>query len=152
MSTAYLDQLRDAANAAEHAEAEFRQYAERELEIMTARRARAHRRFHLVNEMVESARRITEKSACIAAQTGTVLAQAGWSENDPGYTEVCNRFQQVAALVYDDLHCAAQLDQPSARVLPSLAAFEAWYCARFGTEFPALVPRDVSAFQPLVDF
>ncbi|SRR6266446_3642460 len=31
-------------------------------------------------------------------------------------------------------------------------ACEAWYCERFGTEFPAILPRGLRAFQPLVDF
>lgn len=61
MTAAYLDQLQAAAGAAERAEAEFRQYAERRLEIMTAERVRAHRRYHLINDMVESARPIAEK-------------------------------------------------------------------------------------------
>jgi hypothetical protein len=157
VTAAYLDRLLAAAGVADCAEAEFRQYAERRLEIMTAARVRAHRRYHLVNDMVESARAIAERPACIAVQIGCVLIQAGWSENDAGYGEVCERLGRVAALIHDDLHpepCADQscADQPSIGVLPALATFEAWYCERFGTEFPVLLPRSPNAFQPLVDF
>ncbi len=152
MTAAYLDQLFAAAGVAECAEAEFRQYAERRLEMMTAARVRAHRRYHLVNDMVESARAIVERPACIAAQIGCVLIQAGWSENDAGYGEVCERLGRVAALIHDDLHREPGADQPSMGVLPALATFEAWYCERFGTEFPVLLPRNPNAFQPLVDF
>ena len=157
MTAAYLDRLLAAAGVADCAEAEFRQYAERRLEIMTAARVRAHRRYHLVHDMVESARAIVERPACIAVQIGCVLIQAGWSENDAGYGEVCERLGRVAALIHDDLHpepCADQscADQLSIGVLPALAMFEAWYCERFGTEFPVLLPRSPNAFQPLVDF
>jgi len=152
VTAAYLDQLFAAAGVAECAEAEFRQYAERRLEMMTAARVRAHRRYHLVNDMVESARAIVERPACIAAQIGGVLIQAGWSENDAGYGEVCERLGRVAALIHDDLHREPYADQPSIGVLPALATFEAWYCERFGTEFPVLLPRNPNAFQPLIDF
>lgn len=152
MTAAYLNQLRSAAGAAERAEAEFRQYAERRLEIMTAERVCAYRRYHLVHDMVESARAIVEKPASVVAQIACVLAQAGWSENDVGYGEVCERFGRVAALIHDDLHTHSDTDQPAIRVLPALAAFEAWYSERFGTEFPALLPRDRGTFQPLIDF
>ena len=157
MTAAYLDRLIAAAGIADRAEAEFRQYAERRIEIMTAARVRAHRRYHLVSDMVESARAIVERPACIAAQIGCVLIQAGWSENDAGYGEVYERLGRVAALIHDDLHrepCAVQscADQPSIGVLAALATFEAWYCERFGTEFPVLLPRSPNAFQPLVDF
>jgi hypothetical protein len=152
VTVAYLDRLLAAAGVAECAEAEFRQYAERRLEIMTAARVRAHRRYHLVSDMVESARAIVERSACIAAQIGGVLIQAGWSENDAGYGEVCERLGRVAALIHDDLHREPCADQPSMGVLPALATFEAWYCERFGTEFPVLLPRNPNVFQPLVDF
>jgi hypothetical protein len=157
VTAAYLDRLLAAAGVADCAEAEFRQYAERRLEIMTAARVRAHRRYHLVHDMVESARAIVERPACIAAQIGCVLIQAGWSENDAGYGEVCERLGRVAALIHDDLHrepCADQscANQLSIGVLPALATFEAWYCERFGTEFPVLLPRSPNAFQPLVDF
>ena len=76
MTAAYLDQLLAAAGVADGAETEFRQYAERRLEMMTAARVRAHRRYHLVNDMVESARPIVERPAGIAAQIGCVLIQA----------------------------------------------------------------------------
>ncbi len=102
--------------------------------------------------MVESARAIVERPACIAAQIGGVLIQAGWSENDAGYGEVCERLGRVAALIHDDLHREPYADQPSIGVLPALATFEAWYCERFGTEFPVLLPRNPNAFQPLIDF
>jgi hypothetical protein len=152
MTAAYLDQLRAAAGVAEGAETEFRQYAERRLEAMTAERVRAHRRYHLVNDMVESARPIAEKPACIAAQIGSVLAQAGWSESDTAYGEVCERLGQVASLVYDDLHGGSDAESSSSRVLPALAAFESWYSERFATEFPMLLPRSSGSFQPVVDF
>jgi hypothetical protein len=162
VTAAYLDRLLAAAGVADCAEAEFRQYAERRLEIMTAARVRAHRRYHLVHDMVESARAIVERPACIAAQIGCVLIQAGWSADDAGYGEVCERLGRVAALIHDDLHrepcadqpCADQpcADQPSMGVLPALATFEAWYYERFGTEFPVLLPRSPNVFQPLVDF
>ena len=157
MTAAYLDRLLAAADAADCAEAEFRQYAERRLEIMAAARVRAHRRYHLVNDMVESARAIVKRPACIAAQIGCVLIQAGWSADDAGYGEVCERLGRVAALIHDDLHrepCANQpcANQPSIGVLPALATFEAWYYERFGTEFPVLLPRSPNVFQPLVDF
>ena len=42
MTIAYLARLLAAAGVAECAEAEFRQYAERRIEIMTAARVRAH--------------------------------------------------------------------------------------------------------------
>jgi len=153
----YLDRLLAAADIADCAEAEFRQYAERRLEMMAAARVRAHRRYHLVNDMVESARAIVERPAGIAAQIGCVLIQAGWSADDAGYGEVCERLGRVAALINDDLHrepCAVQscADQPSIGVLPALATFEAWYNERFGTEFPVLLPRSPNVFQPLVDF
>jgi hypothetical protein len=157
MTAAYLDRLLAAADVADCAEAEFRQYAERRLEIMAAARVRAHRRYHLVNDMVESARAIVERPAGIAAQIGCVLIQAGWSADDAGYGEVCERLGRVAALIHDDLHrepCANQpcANQPSIGVLPALATFEAWYYERFGTEFPVLLPRSPNVFQPLVDF
>jgi hypothetical protein len=152
MTAAYLDQLHAAAGATERAETEFRRYVERRLETMTAERVRAHRRYHLVSDMVESARPIAEKPACVAAQIACALAQAGWSEGDPAYDEVCERLGAVAALVHNDLHGEPGMHPPSSGVLPALAAFESWYCERFGTEFPALLSPAPGAFRPIVDF
>jgi hypothetical protein len=152
VTAAYLEQLVAAAEAAEFAEAEFRQHAEHRLESMAAERVRAHRRYHLVNDMVQSARAIVEKPASIAAQIACVVGLAGWSEDDAGYGEVCERLGRVAELVHDDLHAEPDCDKPSTGVLPALAAFESWYCGRFGTEFPALLPHDAGTFHPLSDF
>jgi len=146
----YLARLRAAAEGAERAEAEFRQYAERRLETMSAERIRAYRRSQLVSDMIESARPIAARAECVAAQTGCVLAQAGWSESDAGYEDVREELGRVAALVHADLH-----DEPgdvSSMVVAALAAFENWYRARFGSEFPALQPRATNTFQPLTDF
>lgn len=147
----YLDLLRAAAEAAERAEAEFRGYASHRLETMSGERVRAYRRYHLVRDMVESARPVAAQAACVAAQVACVLAQAGWSESDAAYDEVREELCRVATLVHRDLHDQPGTD-PAAQVLPALCVFETWYCARFGAEFPALLPREPSSFQPLVDF
>jgi hypothetical protein len=84
-------------------------------------------------------------------QIASALTQAGWSEGDAAYDEVCEQLGQVAALLHDDLHYGPDADPPASRVLPTLAAFESWYCERFGTEFLALLSRAPGAFQPLVD-
>jgi hypothetical protein len=152
MTAHYVEELREAAEAAERAEAEFRRYAERRLDTMTAERVRAHRRYHLVSGMVERARSISERAVSIAAQITSVLGQTGWSEGDAAYGEVCDRLGPVAALVHDDLHGACDANPTSASVLLALAVFESWYRQRFGTEFPALAPGAPGTFQPLVDF
>jgi hypothetical protein len=146
----YLDQLREAAQASERAEAEFRQFAERRLETMSAERVRAYRRCQLVSDMIESALPLPEPGKCVAAQIGCVLAQAGWSDGDPGYDEVSEQLGRVATLVHADLHGEPGI--VSSMVLTALDAFESWYRQRFGTEFPALQPSAKNTFQPLVDF
>jgi hypothetical protein len=149
MTRPYLDQLRAVAQASEHAEAEFRRYAECRLETMSAERVRAYRRCQMVGDMIESALPVAALTECIAAQIGCVLAQAGWSESDGGYDEVSEQLGRVAALVHADLHGEPDV---SSMVAAALAAFENWYRERFGTEFPVLHPREMNVFQPLVDF
>jgi hypothetical protein len=150
MMRPYLDQLRDAAQASERAEAEFRQFSERRLETMSAERIRAYRRCQLVSDMIQTALPLPAPAECVAAQIDCVLAQAGWSDGDSGYDEVCEKFGRVAALVHADLH--GEPGAVSSMVVTALEAFESWYRERFGTEFPALRPSAMSAFQTLVDF
>jgi len=150
MTRPYLDQLRDAAQASERAEAEFRRFAERRLEAMSAERVRAYRRWQLVSDMIESALPFREPAECVAAQIDCVLTQAGWAGGDTGYDEVSEQLGRVAELVHADLH--GELGAASSMVAAALEAFESWYRERFGTEFPALQLSAVSAFQPLVDF
>ena len=145
-----LDQLREAAQTSEHAEAEFRRFAERRLETMSAERVRAYRRCQLVSDMIQSALPLPEPAECVAAQIGRVLSQAGWAGGDTGYDEVSEQLGRVAELVHADLH--GEPGVVSSMVVVALAAFESWYRERFGTEFPALQPNAISSFQPLVDF
>jgi hypothetical protein len=146
----YLDQLREAAQTSEHAEAEFRRFAERRLETMSAERVRAYRRCQLVSDMIQSALPLPEPAECVAAQIGCVLSQAGWAGGDTGYDEVSEQLRHVAELVHADLH--GEPGVAVSMVVAALAAFEGWYRERFGTEFPALQPNAISSFQPLVDF
>jgi hypothetical protein len=150
MSRPYLDQLHDVAQASERVEAEFRRFAERRLETLSAERGRAYRRCQLISDMIQSALPLPEHAECVAAQIDCVLAQAGWSDTDTGYNEVSEQLGRVAALVHADLH--SEPDVSPATVVTALEAFESWYCQRFGTEFPALQPSPTSTFQPLVDF
>jgi hypothetical protein len=150
MRRPYLDQLRDAAQASERAEAEFRRFAERRLETMSAERVRAYRRCQLVSDMIQTALPRPEPEECVAAQIGCVLSQAGWAGGDTGYDEVREQLGRVAELVHADLH--GEPGVVSSTVVAALEAFESWYRERFGTEFPALQPSAVNAFQPLVDF
>lgn len=119
---------------------------------MASARVRAYRRYHLVDDMVERARAIPDKSASIAAQTSCALIQAGWLENDSAFEELRKRLTPVAELVYDDLHGEPHTDVSASSILTALAAFEAWYRERFGTEFPFAEVRDQNTFQSLVDF
>jgi len=148
----YVDQLRDAAEAAERAEAEFRGYAERRIETMSAERVRAYRRYQLVNDMVGTARSVADQATCVAAQVACVLAQAGWAESDPAYSEVREQLIRVATLVHHDLHCKAGAANTPEPVLAALQVFESWCRERFGAEFPALLPRAPASLKPLVDF
>jgi len=150
MTRPYLDQLRDAAQASERAEAEFRRFAERRLETMSAERVRAYRRCQLVSDMIQSALPLPEPAECVAAQIGCVLSKAGWACGDTGYDEVSEQFGRVAVLVHADLH--GEPGAVSSMIVAALEAFETWYRRRFGTEFPALQPNAISSFQPLVDF
>jgi hypothetical protein len=150
MTRPYLDQLREAAQTSEHAEAEFRRFAERRLETMSAERVRAYRRCQLVSDMIQSAQPLPEPAECVAAQIGCVLSQAGWAGGDTGYDEVSEQLGRVAELVHADLH--GEPGVVASMVVAALEAFESWYRQRFGTEFPALQPNAISAFQPLVDF
>jgi hypothetical protein len=150
MTRPYLDQLREAAQAAERAEAEFRRFAERRLETMSAERVRAYRRCQLVSDMIQSALQLPEPAECVAAQIVCVLSHAGWSGGDTGYDEVSEQLGRVAELVHADVH--GEPGVVSSMVVAALEAFESWYRQRFGTEFPSLQPNAVSSFQPLVDF
>jgi hypothetical protein len=150
MTRPYLDQLRDAAQASERAEAEFRRFAEHRLETMSAERARAYRRCQLASDMIQSALPLPEPAECIAAQIDCVLSHAGWADGDTGYDELSEQLGRVAELVHADLH--GEPGVVSSMVVVALAAFESWYRERFGTEFPALQPNAISSFQPLVDF
>ena len=150
MTRPYLDQLRDAAQASERAEAEFRRFAERRLATMSAERVRAYRRCQLVSDMIQNALPLREPAECVAAQIGYVLSQAGWAVGDTGYDEVSEQLGRVAGLVHADLH--GEPGVVSLMVVASLEAFESWYRQRFGTEFPALQPNAISSFRPLVDF
>jgi hypothetical protein len=150
MTRPYLDQLRDAAQASEHAEAEFRRFAERRLETMSAERIRAYRRCQLVSDMIQNALPLPEPAEGVAAQISCVLSQAGWADGDTGYDEVSEQLGRVAELVHADLH--GEPGVVSSMVVAALEAFESWYRQRFGTECPALQASATSAFQPLVDF
>src|SRR6266481_2619560 len=145
MTRPYLDQLRDAAQASERAEAEFRRFAERRLETMSAERVRAYRRCQLVSDMIQNALPLPQPEECVAAQIGYVLSQAGWAAGDTGYDEVSEQLSHVAALVHADLH--REPGVASSMVVAALEAFESWYRQRFGTEFPALQPNAGRAFQ-----
>jgi hypothetical protein len=151
MTRPYLDQLREAAQTSEHAEAEFRRFAERRLETMSAERVRAYRRCQLVSDMIQNALPLREPAECVAAQIGCVLSQAGWAGGGHRYGGQRDQLGRVAGLVHADLHGGAWVIVCS-MVVAALEAFETWYRRRFGTEFPALQPSAISSFQPLVDF
>jgi hypothetical protein len=153
MSTNYLDELRALAESCGQEETAYREESQKRLAALADRRARAYRRYNLVREMIELARPVPDEAACIAAQTTGILAEAGWSDADAAYREVAEALAPVARLVHADLHGLAESAPRSGNSVPrALETFEAWYRERFGTEFPALQPRDAPSFQPLVDF
>ena len=90
MSTALFERLRGTAEAHEHDEAAFRRDSENRLQVLTALRVAAYRRWHLLQGMAAAAGREATANAAAAALE-FALAETGWSKSDAWYSEVRER-------------------------------------------------------------
>jgi hypothetical protein len=153
MPPEFLDRLREAAEAREQEETEYRRESRRRLDALAAERTRAYRRYNLLKDMVTAV--CAELPAGIDAQLAVATAASGWHEARTGYADVRERLGRVASAIHSSMHPPTpKSDTPTveADVAESIAAFEAWYRERFGQDFLDLLGREVSSFQPLVDF
>jgi hypothetical protein len=151
MSVTFLDQLRDAAEAQARAESDYRDESRRQLAALALERTRAYRRYHLLKELADVARAETESNTSVRAQIALATQETGWGEGADGYADLCDHLGQVAALIHAELH-ATETKKGGGDVPAAFAAFEAWYCERFGGEFLDRVRRESSTFHPVVDF
>jgi hypothetical protein len=153
MPPAFLDRLRDTAEAKEQEEADYRHESRRRLESLAAERTRAYRRYNLLKDMAAAAH--AELPAGIDAQLAVAATESGWHEARIGYADVRQRLGPVASAIHAQLHPppkegdAAPVEVDVAQVF---AVFEAWYRERFGQDFLELLGREASSFQSLVDF
>jgi hypothetical protein len=155
MSAEFLEQLRQAAEAMEREEAEFRRQSRRRLEGLEAARTQLYRRFNFLKDMAAAAALQTEAASGIEALLALATAETGWSAARTGYEEMRERLRPVAAAIQEAAHPAAAAADAAAvpiDVVATFAEFETWHREKFSQDFLDLLGRPAPTFQPLVDF
>jgi hypothetical protein len=144
MSASFLDILLAAAEICGRKEESFRRESQARLEMLSAARVAAYRRYHLLKGMAEGAAACSSAEEGSAAALDFVLTETGWSEDDLAYSEVREQLGAVA-------HAVAAKPPEGDAAIRAFEVFEAWYRERFASDFLDLLERD-RAFLPVVDF
>jgi hypothetical protein len=155
MTTEFLEQLRQAAEAKEREEVGYRRDSRRRLEALEAERTRLFRRYNFLKDMTAAAATQAEAATGISAQLALAAAETGWSEARTGYEEMRERLRPVAVAIHETAHPTAATDgEPPAPadVVAAFTEFETWYREKFSQDFLDLLGRAAPTFQPLVDF
>jgi hypothetical protein len=151
---AFVHDLERHAQAAAHAEADFRIQSRDRLGQLEAARVAAYRRLNLLSGMVAAIAAVGDDAAAVEAGVDHACTRTGWSEADAAWADVRHHLTPVAAAIQALGRPAAQ-DQPAPSPqapLLAFASFEAWYRARFDADFLGLLANDAPIFQSVVDF
>ncbi|MCW5745711.1 MAG: hypothetical protein KIT36_05875 [Alphaproteobacteria bacterium] len=152
--SSFMGDLERQARAAARAEADFRLEVRDRLAQLEATRIAAYRRLNLLRGMLEAVSAVDEAAAAIDAGIDYACRCTGWSETDQSYAELRERLRPTAdAMQAARLATTPGQEPPSPQApLLAFAGFEAWYQARFGADFLALMASDAPTFQSVVDF
>lgn len=149
---AFVAELERQAQSAARGEADFRVQARDRLAQFEGLRVSAYRRLNLLRDMVGAMAGAADDPAAIAAGLDFACTRSGWSEGHSAYAEVRDHLKPVAeAILVADRPVEEGQPTPTPPVL-AFASFEAWYRARFDTDFLSLMASDTPTFQSVVDF
>lgn len=143
----FLDELAEAAKAADGAETALRRDMARRLAEIAQERAFAYRRLNLMRAVVAPVAAAETEEAAVAGARAILRARLDWSEDSEARQAVLSRFETVICAMF-----AGTNEQENApAILEALAGFEAWYGATHDVPFFALFER-VMPETPVVDF
>jgi hypothetical protein len=146
----FLAALKEAADGAAAAEAQFRREAQSRIATLEAERAFAFRRLNLMRTIVDAATGAESEEIAVANALAALRTKLGWHNDSEARTEVVSRFAAVARSVHARLSPREE-GEPEPDVTRTLADFEAWYARTRTTPFWALFEHHIPE-TPLIDF
>jgi hypothetical protein len=147
----FLDALKDAADRATAAEAEFRREVVDRTKALETERAFAFRRLNLMRAIAEVVAGAESEEIAVAGATAMLRSRLGWAEDSEARDEVLTRFAPVAQEMFASLAPVEGEERPEPDVVGVLAAFERWYAETHPVPFLLLFETYLPE-TPVVDF
>jgi hypothetical protein len=149
MNPPFLDELREAAETAKHAETTFRREAANRIAALERERAFAFRRLNLMQAAVEAMASAESEELAVAGALAALRSRLGWTTDSEGREEVLTHFGPVALAIYQALDSGER--ECVADMHAALATFEDWYAGSRGSSFWTLFEHPTPDTSP-VDF
>lgn len=155
----FLSALRDAALAAQREEISFRDNVAREIASRQLARQYAFRRLSTAELMARAARGAEDEVQAIAAQIAALRSEFGWHGDTEPRRRIFAAWQPVALAVWAAVRPppaeadapASQPPSPPPDIGATLATFEAWYLAEFGSNYLDILEVEMQEL-PVVEF
>jgi hypothetical protein len=145
----FIDNLRNDAEAAAAAEAQFRRESALHLAALESKRAFAFRRLNLMRAVAAAVERSEEEAAAVASGLDAMRAKLDWPNESEAQSTVLSHFAPVVQALFAARNSAEGPVEPTAG--EALTAFESWYVTTYATAFWEVFDQPM-AETPRVDF
>lgn len=146
-AASYLEALREVAEAAKTAEADYRKDAARRIATLEQERAFAFRRLNLMQTLTEAVGSADSEEIAVASALAALRMRLGWVSDSEARAELLEHFSPVAIAVART--ALAEKDAPD--IGNALSAFERWHAESRGAPFWALFEQPMPD-TPRTDF
>ncbi|HRK17811.1 MAG TPA: hypothetical protein PK970_02545 [Hyphomicrobiaceae bacterium] len=147
----FLSVLEQSAVAAQQEELRFRNSVAEEIAKRERERQFAFRRLEIANAMVRSATRAKTVEEAVQNQTVELRRELGWHGETEQRRKILDRWSKVATAVWLEMHPDTAGPRDSVSVKDAMLEFEAWYTGEFGSNYLALMDREIPEM-PVVEF
>jgi hypothetical protein len=150
MTSAFLDELKGAADKADGAEAKFRREIAERAKALERERAFAYRRLNFIRAIAEVIASAESEEIAVASALAVVREKLGWANDSEARDAVLTRFTPVAKAMFASL-APSEAEAEEADPRQALADFEAWYADTHENAFWVLFEHYMPE-TPRVDF
>jgi hypothetical protein len=150
MTSAFLDELKGAADKAEAAEAKFRREIAERTKALERERAFAFRRLNFIRAVAEVIASAESEEIAVASALAVVREKLGWANDSEARGAVLTKFAPVAKAMFASL-APPEAEAEGADPRQALADFEAWYADTHENAFWVLFEHYMPE-TPRVDF
>jgi hypothetical protein len=150
MTSAFLEELKGAADKAEAAEAKFRRELAERTKAMERERAFAFRRLNFMRAIAEAIASAESEEIAVANALAVLREKLGWANDSEARDAVLTHFAPVAKAMFAGL-APPEAEAEEADPRQALADFEAWYANTHENAFWVLFEHYMPE-TPRVDF